>query len=68
MALFVKLTGVDNIEQFINLEHVTRMVHFGGAQPFTRVYFDNENSITVKETPHHILGGLPADQIASPRS
>jgi hypothetical protein len=65
MAMFMSLTGVDNIDQFVNIELVTRMVRFNGGEGFTAIYFDHENSISVKETPHHVLGGLPASNLLS---
>lgn len=55
MAVFVKVTGVDNIEQVVNLDQVTRVIHYAGANPYTTVHFDRENSVAVKETPRQIL-------------
>jgi hypothetical protein len=42
-----------------------KVVRFSGGEGFTAIYFDHENSISVKETPHHILGGLPASNLLS---
>jgi uncharacterized protein YlzI (FlbEa/FlbD family) len=56
MAYFMKLTIVDGREVFVNVDLITQI------QPlpnYTSIYFDHKNTVSVKESPHHILGGLP---------
>ena len=55
MALFLKLTNVDDAEEIVNADRITRMRQYQG---YTAIYFD-ESSLHVKESPQHILVALP---------
>jgi hypothetical protein len=56
MALFLELTGSDDTKQFVNVEQITHMAHYGkGSGAFTRIDFDHNNVVEVKETPQDIL-------------
>lgn len=59
MASFVTLVGVDNTEQMINVDLITRMIRHDTGEGFTSIYFDNGNDVRVRETPAQILGGFP---------
>lgn len=63
MAYFMKLTIVDGREALINADAITRIEALG---PYTRVTFDFENEVNVKESPTFILGGMPNDRISKP--
>ena len=58
MASFVTLVGVDNTEQMINVDLITRMIRHDTGEGFTAIYFDNGNDVRVRETPAQILGGF----------
>lgn len=61
MALFVQMTTSDGREIIVNVDAITRMEALAN---FTRITFDRDNSIAVKDSPHHIIGGLPSDRTA----
>jgi hypothetical protein len=58
MASFVTLIGVDNNEQVVNVDLITRMVRHDTGEGFTEIYFDQGNDVRVRETPAEILGGF----------
>ena len=63
MALFMKLTTIDKHEAIVNVDLITRMEMFSSAEPYTRITFDNGNTIAVKESAAHIVGGLDASRL-----
>jgi len=65
MALFMKLTTIDDHAAIVNVDLITRMEMFASAHPYTRITFDNGNTIAVKESASHIVGGLDKTPPAS---
>jgi hypothetical protein len=63
MAFFIKLTAVDNRDTFVNADMITHVERHGES---TGIYFDHENSISVKETPQQVLASLGPDRWARP--
>ena len=52
MALFLELTGVDDVKQFVNVEQITHLASYSeGGGAFTRIDFDHHHVVEVKETP-----------------
>lgn len=51
-----KLTSADGREVFVNTDEIVAMEGFQG---FTRITFTSGTEMAVKESPHHIIGGLP---------
>jgi hypothetical protein len=49
MASFVTLIGVDNNEQVVNVDLITRMVRHDTGEGFTEIYFDQGNDVRVRE-------------------
>ena len=57
MAVFLELTGIDDVKQFVNIEQITHMARYGdGGNAFTRIDFDDHHVVEVRETPQDILG------------
>jgi uncharacterized protein YlzI (FlbEa/FlbD family) len=54
----MRVTHADGSEIFINVEAIEHMQHFTGSAPYTSITFSS-GSVAVKETPAHIIGGLP---------
>ena len=56
MAVFLELTGIDDVKQFVNIEQITHMARYGdGGNAFTRIDFDDHHVVEVRETPQDIL-------------
>jgi hypothetical protein len=56
MALFLELTGLGDVKQFVNVEQITHMArHSGDRFDFTKIDFDHHHVVEVKETPQDIL-------------
>jgi hypothetical protein len=56
MALFLELTGANDVKQFVNVERITHMARYGdGGDAITRIDFDHNQVVEVKETPQDIL-------------
>jgi hypothetical protein len=56
MALFLELTGADDVKQFVNVDRITHLARYGdGGGAFTRIDFDHHQVVEVKETPQDIL-------------
>ncbi len=57
MTTMTKVTRYDGVEVWINLALVTCLTWVDdGPRPGTRIVFDRENAVLVKETPAVICG------------
>lgn len=52
----VRLTATDGREVFVNTDEI---ILLEGLSDFTRLTFTSGTEMAVKESPHHIIGGLP---------
>lgn len=65
MANFIKLTLLDEREIFINAETIVSLNTYNGATVITTLNSNDDNCITVKETPERILHSIQRGQLFS---
>jgi hypothetical protein len=53
--MFVKLTRVDKLIAYVDMEKVLHMTRHGDNKPFTRLYFSHDHTLQVTETPDEII-------------